>query len=415
MASTKNVANTEGQENGNQNVVDRVASLPLVSSACEQVSAVYMSTKESSPAVKTICDLAEQGVKTISTVAATGAKPIVDKLEPQIAVANEYACKGLDKLEEKLPILHQVTDQVLAETKELVSSKMANVKESVMGVVDMTTTAVQGNLEKTKAVVIEGASAVGQLVATGVDISLIKSEELVDHYLPMTKEELAKVATSTEGSNSAAVQEQSYYVRLGSLSSKVRNRAYQYSISKMQQAKQNGQETLSHLYNLVDLIESAKRSAESTHLKLEDVRATLTRILVDWRKQQPDGKAKEELSDQSERIESETLAMTQTFSDQLQTICRTLASSVRGLPQNIEDQVQQVCKLAEEIYSSLSSATSFQDLSAPFLTQTKEQMLKISEGIDGVMDYLLHNTPLNWLVGPFIPQLAEDQGQNKIQ
>ncbi|XP_038633546.1 perilipin-2-like [Scyliorhinus canicula] len=418
MASTNNVANTEGQENGNQNVVDRVTSLPLVSSACEQISGMYMSTKESSPAVKTICDMTEQGVKTISTVAATGAKPILDKLEPQIAVANEYACKGLDKLEEKLPILHQVTDQVLAETKELVSSKMANVKESVMGVVDMTTTAVQGNLEKTKAVVVEGASAVGQLVTTGVDISLLKTEELVDHYLPMTKEELAKVAVSTEGSNSAAVQEQSYYVRLGSLSSKVRNRAYQYSISKMQRAKQNGQETLSHLHNLVDLIESAKRSAESTHHKLEDVRATLTQILVDWRKQQPDGKAKEELeelSGKSERIESETLAMTQNFSDQLQTICQTLASSVRGLPENIEDQVQQVCKLAKEIYTSLSSATSFQDLSAPFLTQTKEQMLKIREGMDGVMDYLLHNTPLNWLVGPFIPQLAEDQGQNKIQ
>ncbi|XP_078054132.1 perilipin-2-like [Mustelus asterias] len=404
MASTTaNVANTtEGQENGSQqNVVDRVTSLPLVSSACEQVSAAYVSTKESSPAVKAICDMAEQGVKTISAVA--GAKPILNKLEPQIAVANEYACKGLDKLEEKLPILHQATDQVLAETKELVTSKMTDVKESVMGVVDMTTTAVQGNLEKTKA-------AVGQLVATGVDTSFLKSEELVDYYLPMTKEELAKVAASTEGSASAAAQEQSYYVRLGSLSSKVRNRAYQYSITKMHRAKQNGQETLSHLHNLVNLIEMAKRSTESAHLKLEDVRATLNPILSEWRKQQPEqGRAKEELSEKSEQIESETLAVTQNFSDQLQTICRTLASNVRGLPQNIEDQVQHVCKLAQEIYSTLSSATSFQDLSTQFLTQSKEQMLKIREGLDGVMDYLLHTIPLNWLVGPFIPQVTEDQ------
>uniref|UniRef100_UPI00398F4FC8 perilipin-2-like n=1 Tax=Pristiophorus japonicus TaxID=55135 RepID=UPI00398F4FC8 len=416
MASTGNVPNTaEDQENGcQQNVVDQVTSLPLVSSAYDQVSAAYASTKESYPAVKTICDVAEQGVKTISAVAASGAKPILDKLEPQIAAANEYACKGLTKLEEKLPILHQPTDQVLAETKELVTSTMTDVKESVMGVVDLTTTVVQGNLERTKAVVVEGASAVAQLVAIGMAISLSKSEALVDHYLPMTKEELAKVATATEGSETATVPEQSYYVRLGSLSSKVRNRAYQYSIAKIQQAKQNGQETLSHLHNLVDLIEKTKEGAESAHFKVQDIRAALNLILREWRKQQPDGQA-EELSETPEQIESETLAMTQNFSDQLQTICQTLASNVRGLPQNIEDQVQHICKLAQEIYCSFSSANSFQDLSTPYLTQSKEQILKIREAMDGVMDYVLHNTHLNWLVGPFAPQLTEGQEPKEMK
>ncbi|XP_041061442.1 perilipin-2-like [Carcharodon carcharias] len=405
MATTENIANTvKGQENGNQqNVVDRMTSLPLVSSACDQVSTVYMSSPSyvSSPSVKAICDMAEQGVKTIATVAASGTNPIIDDLELQFEIANEYAC---NKLKESLPSLHQATDQVLTETKELVTSKIADVK-SVMGVVDMTTTAVQGNLEKTKAVVAEGTSAVGQHVATGMDISLIKSEEMVDHYLPMTKEELAKVAVSTEASDSASVQEQSYYVRLGSLSSKVRNRAYQYSISKMQQAKQNGQETLSHLYSLVDLIEMARKGVELANIRLQDVQATLNPTLLDWRKQQPDGQAREML----EQIESETLAQTRNSSDQLQTICRTLAANVRGLPQNIEDQMQHVCKLAEEIYGSLSSANSIQDLSTQFLSQSKEQMQKIHEAMDGVMNYVLHNPSPNWLVGPFIPQLTECQ------
>ncbi|XP_060702583.1 perilipin-2-like [Hemiscyllium ocellatum] len=395
---------TAGQENGNQqNVVDRVTSLPLVSSACDHVSAAYTSTKESYPAVKTICDLAEQGVKTIATVAASGAKPLIDKLEPQIAVANEYACKGLDKLE-KLPILHQATDQVLPETKKLLTSKMADLKESV---VDMTAAAVQGNLERTKAAVAEGTSAVGHLVTTGIDISLSKSEQLVDHYLPMTKEELAEVAVSTKSSDTLP-QEQSYYVRLGSLSSKVRSRAYQYSIAKMQQAKQNGQETLSHLHNFVDLIETANKSAESAQIKLQDVRANLNQILLDWKKQQPNFQA-EELSEKTEQVESETLAVTQNLSSKLHTICQTLSSNVRGLPQNIENQVQHVCKLAEDLYNALSSATSFKELSTPLLVQSKEQMLKIREAMDGVMDYLAHNTPLNWLVGPFIPQPTNNQ------
>ncbi|XP_078410866.1 perilipin-2-like [Cetorhinus maximus] len=294
--------------------------------------------------------------------------------------------------------------QVFVETGNLVT--LADVKDTAIEVVK---TAVQDKLERTKAIVVEGASAVGQLLATGVDISLLKTEELVDYYLPMTKEELAKVSTPIEDSDTATVQEQSYYVRLGSLSSKAHNRAYEYSIVRMQKAKENGQETLSRLRSLVDLIEMTKKGAESTPGKLQEIQAKLSQILLNWGQHQLGDQAEVELSEKTERLESQSLAMTQNFSDQLQTICRTLASNVRGLPQNIEDQVQHVCKLAEEIYSSLSSATSFQDLSTPFLTQSKEQMQKIQEAIDGVMDYLCHNTPLNWLVGPFTPQLTENQ------
>lgn len=32
---------------------------------------------------------------------------------------------------------------------------------------------------------------------------------------------------------------------------------------------------------------------------------------------------------------------------------------------------------------------------------------QIQQSLDGVMEYLLNNTPLNWLVGPFAPQIAE--------
>lgn len=32
---------------------------------------------------------------------------------------------------------------------------------------------------------------------------------------------------------------------------------------------------------------------------------------------------------------------------------------------------------------------------------------QVQQSVDGVMEYLLHNTPLNWLVGPFAPLLTE--------
>lgn len=137
-----------------------------------------------------------------------------------VSTANEYACKGLDKLEEKLPILQQPTEmvtfcpppnsggtgiepwaccwdkpppfnfpppQVVAGTRELVSS-------TVSGAVGLARGAMQGSVERTRRALSTGISTVagsrvGQLLATGADTVLEKSEELVEHYLPRTDEE----------------------------------------------------------------------------------------------------------------------------------------------------------------------------------------------------------------------------------
>ncbi|NXC32908.1 PLIN3 protein, partial [Campylorhamphus procurvoides] len=91
-----------------------VANLPLVSSAYDMVSSAYSSTKESHPYVCSVCDAAEKGVKTLTAAAVSGAQPLLTRLEPQISTANKFACKGLDKLEEKLPILQQPPERVMS-------------------------------------------------------------------------------------------------------------------------------------------------------------------------------------------------------------------------------------------------------------------------------------------------------------
>lgn len=66
-----------------QNVVERVSSLPLVSSTYDLVSSVYSNTKDTHPYIRTVCEAAEQGVRSITSVVFTTASPIFDKLEPQ--------------------------------------------------------------------------------------------------------------------------------------------------------------------------------------------------------------------------------------------------------------------------------------------------------------------------------------------
>ena len=64
-------------------MVTRVANLPLVSSTYDLVSSAYVTTKDQYPYLKSVCEIAEKGVKTITSVAVMSALPIIQKLEPQ--------------------------------------------------------------------------------------------------------------------------------------------------------------------------------------------------------------------------------------------------------------------------------------------------------------------------------------------
>lgn len=61
-------------------MVSRVANLPLVSSTYDLMSKVYLQTKDQHPYLKSVCEVAELGVKTVTSVAFTSALPIIDKL-----------------------------------------------------------------------------------------------------------------------------------------------------------------------------------------------------------------------------------------------------------------------------------------------------------------------------------------------
>ncbi|XP_012659942.1 perilipin-3 isoform X1 [Otolemur garnettii] len=414
-------------------VVERVASMPFISSTCDMVSAAYTSTKESHPHVKTICDAAEKGVKTLTAAAVSGAQPILGRLEPQIASASEYAHRGLDKLEENLPILHQPTEKVLADTKELVSSKVLGAQEMMSNTVssakdtvatrmteavDMTRGAVQSGVDRTKSVVTSGVhsimgSSVGQMVLSGVNTVLGKSEEWVDNHLPMTDAELARIATSLEGFDMASVQrqrqEQSYFLRLGSLSERLRQHAYEHSLSKLRLSRQKAQEAMLQLSQALSLMETVKQGVDQ---KLLEGQEKLHQMWLSWNQKQLKGTEKDQET-KPEQVESRALAMFRDIAQQLQATCVSFGSSIQGLPTNIKDQVQHARHQVEDLQATFSGIHSFQDLSSSVLTQSREQVAKAREAIDHVVEYVAQNTPIMWLVGPFAPGITERTPEEK--
>ncbi|XP_018412363.1 PREDICTED: perilipin-2-like, partial [Nanorana parkeri] len=408
------------QQQQQQNVVVRLINLPLVSSTYDIVSSVYVNTKDSHPYLKSVCGVAEQSVKTITTVAVTGAMPIIHKLEPQIAIANNLACLGLDKIEERLPILYQPSDKIVANASDVVvGAKDAVIHakdaviQSITGVVDKTKGAVCGSVEMTKAVVngsintVLGSGAVRRM-SSGVDTALTKSETLLEQYLPPTDEELATEAAQTEGFE-VSTEKASYYVRLGSLSTKARKRAYQQALTRFRDAKCKSQEAITQLQTTVDLIEYARKNMNDAQETLYNKWETLYNKWVEWTKstgQQTNGE-----SESTEQIESLTLTIARNLTRQLQTACLSLVSSVQGLPQNVQNKAQSVSMMAADVYQNFLSASSYKEVSDSLIHTSREKLTQIKASMDDVMDFLV-NTPLNWLVGPFY-SLAGPHGEEE--
>ncbi|XP_016144733.1 uncharacterized protein [Sinocyclocheilus grahami] len=99
-------------KNSEGNVLKRVAKLPLISSALQQASSVYMGVKGRYPLLGFVGGVAELGVRSASTAALKQAAPLLQNLEPEIEAVNRFALVGLEQLEKFFPILQQPTDEV---------------------------------------------------------------------------------------------------------------------------------------------------------------------------------------------------------------------------------------------------------------------------------------------------------------
>ncbi|XP_069621670.1 perilipin-2-like [Ranitomeya imitator] len=294
-----------------QNVVVRLINLPLVSSTYDLVSSAYVTTKDHHPYLKSVCDAAEKSVRSITAVAITGAMPFLQKLEPQISVANNMACVGLDKIEEKLPILHQPPGKVVANASEAVVGARDAVVHSITGVVDKTKGAVQDGVEMTRAVVHGSintvlGSRVVKILSNHVDSALTRSESLMERYLPATHEELGEETTKTEAFEMSQ-GEPGYYLRLGSLSTKVCKRSYQQALTRIKDAKCRSQKAIAHLQSTVSLLVYARKNLNDAGLKIHDAQENIYNKWVEWTRGSGEGAGGN--TEGAEQIESHILTI----------------------------------------------------------------------------------------------------------
>ncbi|NXB93992.1 PLIN3 protein, partial [Vidua chalybeata] len=395
-----------------QSVVSRVANLTLVSCACGAVASAYGRTKESHPCVRSVCGVAEKGVKTLTAAAASGAQPLLTRLEPQISTANKLACKGLDKLEEKLPILQQPPERVTspgghgqgssAGRGAGTSCPCAVPCQVVAGTRELVSCTVSGVVARTRSAL--GAvvgTRVGQLLATGVDAVLGKSEELLDRYLPGTGEEL-----EVTGGTEVAPQErqrrwQSYFVRVGSLSARLPHRALRRSLGDLQRARLRAQRLLAQLHHVIRLVRMGQgpcqpRGGPRHPQVCGSIQAGVGSTTPSPRCPLP-----------TPQVEARTLAMLHGLLHQLHAACSHLATGARAFPSSVQETAGHVWHGVEGVQASLASAHSFQDLSGLVLAQSRDAVTRAQLSLEGLLEHVGQHTPLPWLVGPFAPALVE--------
>uniref|UniRef100_A0A8C2VUU9 Perilipin n=1 Tax=Chinchilla lanigera TaxID=34839 RepID=A0A8C2VUU9_CHILA len=200
MAVNKGPMLLDGDLPEQENVLQRVMQLPVVSGTCECFQKTYASTKEAHPLVASVCNAYEKGVQGASSLAAWGMEPVVRRLSTQFTAANELACRGLDHLEEKIPALQYPPEKIASELKDTISSRLRSARNSISMPIASTSDKVLGatlaGCELAWGVARETAeyaanTRAGRLASGGADLALSGIEKVVELLLPPAKEESA--------------------------------------------------------------------------------------------------------------------------------------------------------------------------------------------------------------------------------
>ncbi|KAG8138390.1 hypothetical protein E2320_004291 [Naja naja] len=326
-----------------ENILKRVSSLPLVCSVCDLVSSNYTSIKRKNSYLQTVCDGAEKGVKTLTGAAVSRAQPLLNSLEPQLATANKYVCRGLDTVEQRVPILQQRADQN-AVTRRL------------SGMVGMTKDVVQNGVKTTASLVSSSMTVVmgtrvGKMAKNSVETVLGRSHAFIDHYLLISDEDLSK----------NPLESLRIYIYLGMVLVEIQT-----------QIKCNGY--LACVLSLLNKFQRYISQQSWCHLRHanESLQIVLENTFSDWK--------------------GWLIALYYTITLPLRTVYLILIFTVEELSAKINENVPQACYILEDLKLVLSAVTCLQELCWKIFARVWEKMSE-EENLNTLLNYIVQTLP----------------------
>ncbi|KAJ8417366.1 hypothetical protein AAFF_G00285930 [Aldrovandia affinis] len=260
------------QEGKPQDIVFlRLLNLPVVSSTYEMIERTYTSTKHTHPLLCSVCGVYERGAKTAGSLAVWSVQPALHRLEPQLEAVNNLACRGLDRLEEKIPALQYPPEKLASDITEAFTSTLLSAKQGLTAAIASTSDTVlglaTGGYQLTRSAVSGGvdyvlSSGPVHLAGEGADTALTLTEHLVNYILPASDREIKKDGSWEQDAGAESPDTLPGYHRLGTLASTVCRRAYDQTAAQLQRTRGQGRELVMSIPGVTPLVGVAKRNLE---------------------------------------------------------------------------------------------------------------------------------------------------------
>ncbi|KAJ6654491.1 hypothetical protein lerEdw1_006912 [Lerista edwardsae] len=234
-------------------------------------------------------------------------------------------------------------------------------------------------------------SSVGQVFATTIDRALEKSEEWLDYFLPLidTKDDYYKGAEEKCDECSEDLSKEGCFMRINSLSSRVRDRAFKLALHQLKMMRQNTNEKLSLLDHTLYLLEHPNA------LSLSNVSEQLQNVWTELNSPQHQealstGRSSRSASVVPEQLELKALELTKILAQQLHSTYQSLLPHLADLPAHLQDKVIQIYEGMEEMQSHFSSSA-LKDLPASFALQCRQKLASARETLDELLDFIVSN------------------------
>ncbi|XP_078694015.1 perilipin-3-like isoform X1 [Branchiostoma floridae x Branchiostoma belcheri] len=346
-----------------ENIMERMGSLPLVNTTVHQVSALYSNTKECWWVARCTLGLAEKSLQ----MAAWTAKPVAERMgmdvDGTVAMASQYACRGLDVLEEKVPLLKKQPGEIVEETKKAVDSKVQAGSQRLL------------------------QTSLGQMMWWTTDTALDITERCVEYYLP-NKQKDGEMEEEEVHVLKNAETEKSLLVRASTLTEKVHRRLSEGASIRMRSVQRCGRELLDTLRDMLELIE---RTKGKDNMEVQDHLMLVPKPVC----QEPD-KDKD-----TQSLERQSLVVVTSLLQEVRSICSLMVLQVWALPQHLQDNITQAKAMADQLYDNFCKRLSGGE-ALPGLGCLHCQIHRVSNTLVSLTDFIWTLPPFPWLYSVYV-------------
>jgi len=313
----KSIMSPVESEHFQSEFVTRVSKLPLVNTGLGYTTAAYEKAKTINPLVGWTLQTAENTV----WGAATRVRPVVDRLGTPLGAADGLACKGLDKVEEIVPVIQKPVDQLYDDAVGVVNHAKAF-----------------GYVHGDRLI----KSRPGMIALTGLTLSLDYAEKYLDTFLPPGKGETSLSDAST---NLNPID------RVAGISIRVQRRSLAAAVGSYHQA----QALLKQIADNSVVLEFARHNAQAM-MKL----------------------AKGKI-DSLESMLGNLLTATQQSAKQLKQAIFHLSANLQPIvTKRYQDILEQTTNAANRLYTVLIKNSRFGPISDELLSQLHKQAISLS-------------------------------------